>query len=113
MDEMTYQDPKLPDPGLGRNPPRYPDSYPDRVGPGSVVAVIVGAVVIVGAIAYAVSGPSSTTTSNPPPTTTGQGGTQFSPTTVPKMRRAPGTTPDRSEEHTSELQSRGHLVCRL
>src|SRR5690625_6925697 len=22
-------------------------------------------------------------------------------------------TPDRSEEHTSELQSRGHLVCRL
>src|SRR5690625_3960417 len=27
---------------------------------------------------------------------------------------APGiTSPDRSEEHTSELQSRGHLVCRL
>src|SRR5207253_8833351 len=25
----------------------------------------------------------------------------------------PGATPDRSEEHTSELQSRGHLVCRL
>src|SRR5690625_6491824 len=26
----------------------------------------------------------------------------------------PGTKPaDRSEEHTSELQSRGHLVCRL
>src|SRR5439155_9711235 len=23
------------------------------------------------------------------------------------------TSPDRSEEHTSELQSRGHLVCRL
>src|SRR5690625_5507843 len=23
------------------------------------------------------------------------------------------TLPDRSEEHTSELQSRGHLVCRL
>src|SRR5690625_6743372 len=23
------------------------------------------------------------------------------------------TKPDRSEEHTSELQSRGHLVCRL
>src|SRR5690625_5417282 len=25
----------------------------------------------------------------------------------------PFTHPDRSEEHTSELQSRGHLVCRL
>src|SRR5439155_15114680 len=24
-----------------------------------------------------------------------------------------GTATDRSEEHTSELQSRGHLVCRL
>src|SRR5690625_6198524 len=24
-----------------------------------------------------------------------------------------GTGPGRSEEHTSELQSRGHLVCRL
>src|SRR5690625_5769735 len=24
-----------------------------------------------------------------------------------------GDVPDRSEEHTSELQSRGHLVCRL
>src|SRR5690625_5945668 len=25
----------------------------------------------------------------------------------------PVTSPSRSEEHTSELQSRGHLVCRL
>src|SRR5690625_6642997 len=25
----------------------------------------------------------------------------------------PGDQPQRSEEHTSELQSRGHLVCRL
>src|SRR5439155_11134150 len=25
----------------------------------------------------------------------------------------PGALPIRSEEHTSELQSRGHLVCRL
>src|SRR5439155_25676645 len=25
----------------------------------------------------------------------------------------PSPEPDRSEEHTSELQSRGHLVCRL
>src|SRR5207253_9313319 len=28
----------------------------------------------------------------------------------PRARRDPG---ERSEEHTSELQSRGHLVCRL
>src|SRR3989442_2298174 len=27
--------------------------------------------------------------------------------------RAPGTSKERSEEHTSELQSRPHLVCRL
>src|SRR5439155_23272739 len=27
--------------------------------------------------------------------------------------RAPAEPLDRSEEHTSELQSRGHLVCRL
>src|SRR2546422_3346022 len=28
-------------------------------------------------------------------------------------RRAPGSAKSRSEEHTSELQSRLHLVCRL
>jgi hypothetical protein len=67
---MTY-DPKLPDPGLGRNPPQY--RQPDSFGPSSIVAMILGAVVIVGAIAYAVSGPSTNTASNPPPTTTGQG----------------------------------------
>src|SRR5690625_6891795 len=32
----------------------------------------------------------------------------FEPTTVVDL-----TGPVRSEEHTSELQSRGHLVCRL
>src|SRR6266702_8991147 len=32
----------------------------------------------------------------------------------PRPRGAPGWRPkSRSEEHTSELQSRGHLVCRL
>src|SRR5690625_6359642 len=30
-----------------------------------------------------------------------------------KMRAERYATFDRSEEHTSELQSRGHLVCRL
>src|SRR5690625_6682809 len=35
-------------------------------------------------------------------------------TTMPSAPPAPITTlPERSEEHTSELQSRGHLVCRL
>src|SRR5207253_3709704 len=29
------------------------------------------------------------------------------------LPRTPPTAPTRSEEHTSELQSRGHLVCRL
>src|SRR5437870_8204283 len=31
----------------------------------------------------------------------------------PRPRTRPGLLPHRSEEHTSELQSRGHLVCRL
>src|SRR5215208_2711995 len=33
--------------------------------------------------------------------------------TVPTSSRAFAATSARSEEHTSELQSRGHLVCRL
>src|SRR5207253_4409314 len=35
------------------------------------------------------------------------------PATVPKDFKVLLLTIDRSEEHTSELQSRGHLVCRL
>src|SRR5437870_12309212 len=31
----------------------------------------------------------------------------------PKLWRGDSNTAIRSEEHTSELQSRGHLVCRL
>src|SRR5690625_7085954 len=30
-----------------------------------------------------------------------------------QLLRRPAQNPSRSEEHTSELQSRGHLVCRL
>src|SRR5207253_2897063 len=40
-----------------------------------------------------------------------------SPASVARARFGPARAPDRrrarSEEHTSELQSRGHLVCRL
>src|SRR5215510_15972848 len=32
---------------------------------------------------------------------------------APRPSRPPTASPVRSEEHTSELQSRGHLVCRL
>src|SRR5439155_25293896 len=39
-------------------------------------------------------------------------GGQAGPKPVPQVRRTGGAGP-RSEEHTSELQSRGHLVCRL
>src|SRR6266508_6675661 len=38
--------------------------------------------------------------------------TRASGASFPKSLRA-GTWSSRSEEHTSELQSRGHLVCRL
>src|SRR3984893_5970066 len=37
--------------------------------------------------------------------------TSWSPTSPPRSARRSATR--RSEEHTSELQSRGHLVCRL
>src|SRR5437870_11013008 len=41
--------------------------------------------------------------------------TSFTPAVRPGSRKESSTPPveDRSEEHTSELQSRGHLVCRL
>src|SRR6266508_4804999 len=35
------------------------------------------------------------------------------PFTCGNRTRSPVGSPRRSEEHTSELQSRGHLVCRL
>src|SRR5690625_6419692 len=35
------------------------------------------------------------------------------PTSSPRASRPNSSVPSRSEEHTSELQSRGHLVCRL
>jgi hypothetical protein len=86
---MTNHDPKLPDPGLGRNPPRYRD--PDSFGPGSFIAMLLGTVLIVGAIAYAMSEPSPTASNNPP-TTTGQGGAQLSPSLAPRMGPAAPST---------------------
>src|SRR5690625_5882240 len=35
------------------------------------------------------------------------------PTPILRNNEVIEVDPDRSEEHTSELQSRGHLVCRL
>src|SRR5690625_5596322 len=35
------------------------------------------------------------------------------PASCPRRCRSCSAAGDRSEEHTSELQSRGHLVCRL
>src|SRR5690625_5636251 len=37
----------------------------------------------------------------------------FSHSNAREVSGHPRNVPDRSEEHTSELQSRGHLVCRL
>src|SRR5439155_25999384 len=39
--------------------------------------------------------------------------TPSGPANTRSPRGSPRRTPMRSEEHTSELQSRGHLVCRL
>src|SRR6266508_299304 len=41
------------------------------------------------------------------------GKTHSLPRPLTSTRIAGGTSNSRSEEHTSELQSRGHLVCRL
>src|SRR2546429_5247784 len=51
----------------------------------------------------------------PPPASTDRP-TPWSPTTSTRSRKVPSEENDnasRSEEHTSELQSRLHLVCRL
>src|SRR5690625_6365173 len=45
---------------------------------------------------------------NSPPCSTGSESRCSPASWTPRPSR-----PDRSEEHTSELQSRGHLVCRL
>ena len=86
---MTYQDPKLPDPGLGQNPPQYRDLNTDSYSMGSFIALVVGIVLIGGVIFYAISEPLGTTASNPPPTTTGQGGAQISPPVAPRIGPAP------------------------
>jgi hypothetical protein len=83
---MTYQDPKIPDPGLGRNPPRYRDPTSARMS--TFLGLAVGAAIILSALAYAFSDPSGTKVSNPP-TTTGQGGAQISPPIAPRMAPAP------------------------
>ena len=83
---MTYQDPKISDPGLGQNPPRYRNLTSARMS--TYVGLALGAAIMLSALAYAFSDPSSTTVSNPP-NTTGQGGAQISPPVSPRMAPAP------------------------
>src|SRR5690606_41306486 len=60
------------------------------------------------------SSPASTGGFRPacPPATAPSTGPAAAPPACPTGARTPGR-PDRSEEHTSELQSRENLVCRL
>src|SRR5690625_7025060 len=53
------------------------------------------------------STPTPTLTATPTPSPTPK------PTATSTTALTATATPTRSEEHTSELQSRGHLVCRL
>src|SRR5690625_6416763 len=48
---------------------------------------------------------------DPPPAQARKETTNSTPKSIGNQE--PRLIPDRSEEHTSELQSRGHLVCRL
>jgi hypothetical protein len=89
---MTYHDPKLPDPGLGRNPPRYPDLNSDAFGTGSIITLILGIALIAGVIFYGVSG-LTITANNIPASTTGQGGTQINPPVAPRMIPTPQRVP--------------------
>src|SRR2546429_4088437 len=67
--------------------------------------------------------PKSTVSSAAPPPVADNTKREAAPRTTPKAAPLPGETPStgndvatvstRSEEHTSELQSRLHLVCRL
>ena len=91
---MTYQDPKLPDPGVGRNPPLYRKPDSDAWGTGTIAAILVVAVLVLGGLFYTMSGPSTIAVINPPPVTTGQGGTPVTPPVAPRMIPAPATAPD-------------------
>ena len=90
---MTYQDPKLPDPGLGRNPPMYPKHDAGSWGTGTVVAIVVAGVLVAGGLFYTMSGSSKTATINPPPVTTGQGGTPVAPRIIPLAPTTPEPVP--------------------
>jgi FlaG/FlaF family flagellin (archaellin) len=68
---MTYSDPRLPEPGVGRNPPRYRNS--GSSGIESILVAAIAAAAIIAVVIYSATEPSSTTASNPPPSTTGQG----------------------------------------
>ena len=91
---MMYQDPKLPDPGLGRNPPLYRQPDSDTWSTGTIVAIVVAGVLVLGGLFYTMPGRSTTAVINPPPVTTGQGGMSVSPPVAPRVIPAPATTPD-------------------
>src|SRR5436305_10859591 len=56
--------------------------------------------------------PPASWSKSPPPSNPSSSSPQAKPTSSRLIRRRRGFRP-RSEEHTSELQSRPHLVCRL
>jgi hypothetical protein len=85
---MTYQDPRNPDPGLGRDPPRYEDRDAYNMGPGAIISMALAAAVMIGVLAFTMN-KTSTTASTPPPTTSGQGGTQTIPPGAPPNETAP------------------------
>ena len=88
---MTYHDHKLPDPGLGRNPPRYRTA--NSFGMESILVLTVLAAVIGAILFYSSGDSSSTTASNPPSTTTGQGGTPAGPPAARRAIPAPAAPP--------------------
>jgi hypothetical protein len=80
---------QLPDPGLGRNPPKYYDPRVDSLGMGMISAILVAGALVLGMFLYAMSGPSTNTASNPPPTTTGQGSPRTMAPVIDKVEPAP------------------------
>jgi hypothetical protein len=87
---MTYQDPKLPGPNLGQNPPRDRRMMDTDVGAGGLVAGAIGFVLIISFIVYEMS-PRTTAFNDSPSSTVGQGSTSVNSPEV--LSRNPTSTP--------------------
>jgi hypothetical protein len=84
---MTFQDPRLPDPGFGRNPPRH--VYSRNSGVESALVGAIAAAAIIGIVIYSATDLANPTADNSPPSTTGQGTPRTMEPVIDKVRPVP------------------------